>query len=371
MAWQNPYTRYRLLGMQPNTSIEPYSTIEQCFIRKEHRCGKFFGASKSCFIACPTEDELEPILELMVEKLTKIGIEPIIAVKERAYGQDIFCTKICGKIIESRFCIVILNDGVQNRINIPNPNVYYEYGLMTSLKKHIIPLQKDDLKLAFNIQSYDTIKYNPKNIASELDRAIKDAIKITETREIDEKSAFLPEKTILRKFELAGFELKDEKWILSDVINDTNYKGFGHFENQYYLFLGKIDDDKNAQEYLDDMGVVIYRTLKVINGYEQKCRSLNDELSNIKQNSQKLSSEAIFLRNSEKLTETLRETEKRLELLSNIYFGFIVNPNVNMENFISKAEELIHQSKRFTLTISAGDTIVINDLTIDLSTEKH
>ncbi|MFC1693663.1 hypothetical protein ACFL1R_09180 [Candidatus Latescibacterota bacterium] len=54
---------------------------------------------------------------------------------------------------------------------------------MTSLRKHIIPLQKEDLVLAFNIQSYDTIKYKPSNIASELDRAIKDAIKITETVE--------------------------------------------------------------------------------------------------------------------------------------------------------------------------------------------
>jgi hypothetical protein len=122
-----------------------------------HNCGKIFGASKSCFIACPTDEELEPILELMSEKLTKMGVEPVIAVKERAYGQDIFCTKICGKIIESRFCAVFLDDTIINKQNIPNPNVYYEYGLMTSLRKHIIPLQKDSLKLAFNIQSYDTI----------------------------------------------------------------------------------------------------------------------------------------------------------------------------------------------------------------------
>ena len=101
-----------------------------------------YGVSKSCFIACPTDDDLEPILELMSEKLTKLGIEPIIAVKERAYGQDIFCTKICGKIIESRFCIVILDDTVKGGTNVPNPNVYYEYGLMTALRKHIIPLQK-------------------------------------------------------------------------------------------------------------------------------------------------------------------------------------------------------------------------------------
>ena len=130
-------------------------------------------------------------MELFSEKLAKVGIETIIAVKERAYGQDIFCTKICGKIIESKFCVTILDDSIVGGKNIPNPNVYYEYGLMTSLGKHIIPLQKEDLKLAFNIQSYDTIKYNFRNIGTELDRAIKDAIRITESRDKeDEKAPF-------------------------------------------------------------------------------------------------------------------------------------------------------------------------------------
>ena len=122
-------------------AIGSFSMNERCFIRKQHACGKMHGASKSCFIACPTDDDLEPILGLMSEKLKKWGIDPIIAVKDRAYGQDIFCIKICGKIIESKFCIVILDDSIKDGISIPNPNVYYEYGLMTSLQKHIIPLQ--------------------------------------------------------------------------------------------------------------------------------------------------------------------------------------------------------------------------------------
>ncbi len=140
--------------------LRPLQVNENCFIRKEHKCGKMYSASKSCFIACSDEDELQPILELISEKLSKVGVESTIAVNERAYGQDIFCTKICGKIVESKFCIVILDDFQENGKNIPNPNVYYEYGIMTSLEKHIIPLQKENLKLAFNIQSHDTIKYN-------------------------------------------------------------------------------------------------------------------------------------------------------------------------------------------------------------------
>lgn len=167
MTWQSAH--YPFPGfMARRTSFSPFGVNEICFIRKEHECGKALGASKSCFVACPTDENLEPVLELISEKLTKVGVEPIIAIKERAYGQDIFCTKICGRIIESRFCIVILDDTPSNGAPVPNPNVYYEYGLMTSLRKHIIPLQRENLKLAFNIQSYDTIKYGPKNIAAEL-----------------------------------------------------------------------------------------------------------------------------------------------------------------------------------------------------------
>ncbi len=237
MTWQIDYSRPYFSITKPGSSPGSLSFNEQCFIRKDHKCEKLFGASKSCFIACPTDDDLEPILGLMSEKLSKVGVEPIIAVKERAYGQDIFCTKICGKIIESRFCIVVLDDTMDDGKNIPNPNVYYEYGLMTSLRKHIIPLQKEDLGLAFNIQSYDTIKYSAKNITVELDRAIKDALRITEAKEQVDKKTSLPEKTLLRKLELAGLDLRDSDWVLHEAIGDTNFKGFGQYDKLFYVYL--------------------------------------------------------------------------------------------------------------------------------------
>ena len=239
---EDPYLFSRFGSLQSRPSLESFKINEQCFIRKEHKCGKIHGASKSCFIACPTDDDLEPILELMSEKLSKNGIEPIIAVKERAYGQDIFCTKICGKIIESRFCVVILDDTITKKTNIPNPNVYYEYGLMTSLRKQIIPLQKDGLDLAFNIQSYDTVKYSPRNISAELDRAIKDAIRITDSKEKEDKNNMISDKSILRKFEMAGLQARQEGWFLNEVIEDTNFKGFGQYEERFYVYLARIND---------------------------------------------------------------------------------------------------------------------------------
>ena len=135
-----------------------------------------------CFIACPDPKEVGLELEIISEKLQKEGIDPFIAVRERAYGEDIFCTKICGRIIESMFCIVLLNDAKSNKSNelIPNPNVYYEYGLMTAMKKEIVPLQHSEHDLAFNIRGLETIRYTNENLVDELEKAIKKTLAIIE-----------------------------------------------------------------------------------------------------------------------------------------------------------------------------------------------
>lgn len=380
MTWQPdyyPFVRFGRTSEEGRTS--PFRINEQCFIRKEHKCSKIFGASKSCFIACPTDDELEPILELMSEKLMKVGIEPIIAVKERAYGQDIFCTKICGKIIESRFCIVILNDTVANNQNIPNPNVYYEYGLMTSLGKHVVPLQKDDLELAFNIQSYDTIKYSSRNIGSELDRAFKDAIRITESKEKEDRQVALPHKTLLRKLELAGLELKDDNWMLRDAISDTLFKGFGQYRENFYAYIGKIDDNEEFQTYLEDTDVVLYRT-------EKKHEELNDELTSLKERKESITAEhqrmeeevAVtgrragtsyrlgFDRDLRDIETKIDDLETKLSRMRTMFVGFVVNPQLDSEDFKKKVEQMIGQYQRYHLAVSTKDSIAFGDINVPL-----
>lgn len=381
MGWQQ-IPRYLAYGPTARQHlIQPLNVNEQCFIRKAHKCGKIFGASKSCFIACPTDDEIEPILELMSEKVSKVGIEPIIAVKERAYGQDIFCTKICGKIIESRFCVVILNDTITDAKNIPNPNVYYEYGLMTSLRKHIIPLQKDNLKLAFNIQSYDTIKYNSRNIASELDRGIKDAVRITESREKEEKKTYFSEKTILRKLELAGFQLKDREWFLSDVIDDTDFKGFGQYEKRFYLYLAKIDDTAEFQTHLEDLDVILYRT-------ERKAQELDGQLSErirqkkelLKQKKDEQDSKdkrripirrGFWERELKDTEEGIRDKKSKKELMSKIFVGFVTNPQLDATAFIDKVHALINEYHRYKVSHNTGGKIVFDDITLSIETPGY
>ena len=342
-------------------SSKSFEINKQCFIRKDHKCGKMFGASKSCFIACPSEDSVEITLELISEKLSKVGVEPIIAVKERAYGQDIFCTKICGKIIESKFCLVILNDSIEEDKNIPNSNVYYEYGLMTALEKHIIPLQEEFLKLAFNIQSYDTIKYNSKNLSSELDRAIKDAIKITESKSKITEKQILSDKSILRKLELADFKYKNESWILSGAIDDTDFKGFGHHKAVFYLYLGKIDEENEFQSYIEDLNVVIYRTEEKYREFEEEYKNIIDSIKKLKRNRVQNIGTLKHL-NSEK-----KEVEDRMQLMNEFYIAFYINPKLDRTKFMANVENIISQYCRYKLVCDDNDKMIFGDVQVDLS----
>ncbi len=347
---------------------------EMCFIRKNHNCGKIFGASKSCFIACPTMDDIEPILSIISEKLAKGGIEVIIAVKERAYGQDIFCTKICGKIIESKFCLVILDDLVEKGKNIPNPNVYYEYGLMTALNKHIIPLQKDQLKLAFNIQSYDTIKYNDKNVADELDRAIKDAIRIVESRSIIEKKDSYSKKSVWRGFELGGLDLKDQKWYLHNVIEDTDYVGYGyHGTPSFYAYIGTVDDEQSARSYLEDLKIIMHRTEKSYQSMLQTIKSKKELLQLYEKKAQSVSNPPTTTTNAAEQNKTtlklsLSNSESILNNMSLMYIAFIINPRVNRDDFIKSAEVAIKEFPRFKLVCNEGDEISFDSLKISFLT---
>jgi hypothetical protein len=384
MSWQQfdyPFAFDALL--QARSRIGSSALNEQCFIRKQHKCGKMYGASKSCFIACPTNDDLEPMLGLMSEKLAKLGIEPIVAVKERAYGQDIFCTKICGKIIESRFCVVILDDGIKDGTNVPIPNVYYEYGLMTALRKHIIPLQKEDLELAFNIQSYDTIKYSARNIAVELERAIRDAVKLTEAVEPAKTREALADKVILRKMEMGGFDVKDQKWFLADVISDTAFRGFGQHGKKFYVYMGKIDSAEDATTYVDDLSVVVYRTEKQAKNMQAEHASLKTQRQKVmterEEEARRRDPDAFAMRrrfehtgaSAAALDERIREIEKRLGLMGTIYIAFTVAPGLDIAEFLKASASIIAVSDRYRLAYSQGERLELGDVAIDFSTTQH
>ncbi len=333
-----------------------------------------FGASKSCFIACPTHDELETILGLMSEKLTKIGIEPIIAVKERAYGQDIFCTKICGKIIEARFCIVILDDTVKSETNVPNPNVYYEYGIMTALHKHVIPLQRDDLKLAFNIQSHDTIKYNSRNLTTELDLAIKDAVRLTEAKDGDKTPHAVADKVILRRLEMAGFVLKDQNWFLSDAISDTSFRGFGQHDKGFYAYISKIDSIDDMQTCLDDLSIVLHRTDKLVKTIHQGLNDLERERQeqNVKEQLAALNGRPVVVGWSPTSPdETIAEMQDRLELMTTIFIGVIIKNELDSSEFLRSVATMIEGRDRYRLSVSENGKMAFGEVMVDFISSQR
>ncbi len=271
---------------------------------------------------------------LMSEKLSKVGIEPIIAVKERAYGQDIFCTKICGKIIESRFCIVILDDSVKDGNNIPNPNVYYEYGLMTALRKHIIPLQKDDLELAFNIQSYDTIKYNNKNITIEIDSAIRDAIRLTEIKEPGETIEPITYQFIYKRMEISGFER-----CYCHFTENTKFIQFLNTERDITVFLDIVDNDKEAKDFLDDLSVLIYRLKNKIEKSDKKSDKKSDEKSD----------------------------EKCDKIVFPVYIGLITRFKTELDLFLKGANVIIEDKERYRIAYFFDDKIQFGEIIVDLA----
>lgn len=153
---------------------KPVKVNKRCLVRNQE-CKRKFSGSRICFVACPDNTEIGLELDIIKKTLRSVNIEPYIAVDKRELQKDIFCEKICSKIIESNFCIVILNDVKDKADDVrkPNANVYYEYGLMTAFGKRIIPIQIDGHNLAFNIQSLDTIKYDKSNFPKQMEEAIR------------------------------------------------------------------------------------------------------------------------------------------------------------------------------------------------------
>jgi hypothetical protein len=146
---------------------------QECIVR-DRPCKRVFGASNTCFIACPFSEDVALELDILKTVLLEEDLDPYVAVDHFEPAKDIFCAKICTKIIESKLCIALLSGNTDdNGVVVPNPNVYCEFGLMTAWGKATIPIQRHDQKLSFNIQSLDTIKYSARDFKTKIAHAIR------------------------------------------------------------------------------------------------------------------------------------------------------------------------------------------------------
>jgi len=151
---------------------------EKCFIGLPI-CGYGFESAKSCFVACPSEDKYNLEIDTIKNILESKQYVCEVALKRIDPGNFAFCTKICSKIIQSQFCMVLLDPSYdKDAREIPNPNVHLEYGMMISQNKYIIPLQRVDYELPFNIAPLDTVKYNDSNFKIKVTEAIENAVSL-------------------------------------------------------------------------------------------------------------------------------------------------------------------------------------------------
>ncbi|MBU4265694.1 MAG: hypothetical protein L6243_07085 [Candidatus Altiarchaeales archaeon] len=151
-----------------------------CFISDERTCNFRYIDEKLVFIAGSGDEEFKDEVKTLENVLEEKGYEPYFALSKREYNFDAFCKKICSKIHKSKFCIIMLNnpihkDAKKDDLNIrtSSANVYFEYGLITALRKKAIPIIRKNQKLPFNVQNLDAELYEDKE---ELYKKMKDAI---------------------------------------------------------------------------------------------------------------------------------------------------------------------------------------------------
>lgn len=217
---------------------------ELCFIGMPS-CGVGYESAKSCFLACPSHDKYTLKIEVIKDIVEAKQYECHVALKKIDPGHFAFCTKICSKIIQSQFCIVLLDHSPDstNSKEHPNPNVHFEYGMMISQNKHIIPLQDEKYNLAFNIAPLDTIKYNDSNFKIKVNESVTNAITRATENKITGPIPQGPE--IFTFYNMYGYRMSDIQNNLFKFLYEFGASlGFFLFDNSKdfkYKFIGPFD----------------------------------------------------------------------------------------------------------------------------------
>jgi len=204
------------------------------------RCDFAFSSTRNCFIAYGfNESPLE--MKILRNLLEERDIQPVEAGGNLAPGQNVFCTKICSKIITAQFCIVLLNHDQQKEQEIPNANVNMEYGLMLGFNKYVIPFQKESQTLPFNVAGFDTIKYTDQDFENKAIQAIELAIQETNpsdtlVSQVDQQiEAFL----LMKKMLLTPLDTEGEK-NLYQMGQPLGFNLLNNFAALQYTYFGNF-----------------------------------------------------------------------------------------------------------------------------------
>ncbi len=242
---------------------------ERCYIGLPF-CGYGFESAKLCFVACPSDEKYSLHIEIIKQLIEDRQYECHIALKRIDPGNFAFCTKICSKIIQSQFCIVLLDPSISDKDDeYPNPNVHLEYGMMMSQNKHIIPFQHEKHDLAFNISPLDTIKYNDSNFKDKVAEAVDFEI---ERFSKEEKSGQVPPGSeIFTYYNLLGYKMSDIRLNLQSYLYKLAvHLGFFLFDKlNKYKYVG-VFENENPKKAILHTKILIQN---IVSEYERLCHT--------------------------------------------------------------------------------------------------
>ncbi len=323
---------------------------DRCLVRHQD-CRRIFGGSRTCFVACPNSEEIALELEIVRQKLREANIEPYVAVDQRDFQKDIFCEKICTKIIESLFCIVILNDVKDTGDNArkPNANVYYEYGLMTAFQKRIIPIQLAGHSLAFNIQSLDTLKYTQKDFSRQIEEAIRMALLGLDADQ-GEKDEKVSESNVEWTLDLMGLIRADDHYRLRHerVLSSASlgFQAFHRPRDGRFFYVGIFRPEDTETD-------IVLRAKMLTLRIKNYCDQIGNELAEMR--------DSMGVRPRSMIDDRINELERLKAQLSEATLLVIKKDLISAAKF-SKAYQKSVKEIGFHLSLEALDDSKIKEL---------
>lgn len=234
-------------------------------------CGYAFNSARMAFIAAPADDDYQLELDILSTLLEEKGYDAYLALRNVDPGKFAFCTKICSKIIQAQFCIVRLNSSAHrdhSDIQIPNPNVHMEYGLMLGFRKYIVPMQRRRNSLAFNVQPLDTILYTNAEFKRVANDAIDSAILAAGTTARPGR-ALSSSESLIRYLGVRGLRVTqlntDEA---RQVFGLGEFLGFNLLDGPEIIYFGFFDT-LDAKEIVFRLKLLIQRIDQAISDFEE------------------------------------------------------------------------------------------------------
>ena len=221
----------------------------QCLFAERSCPARLNRAESVCFLAAPCALESQDRVDALVSAAEDVGLRCVVAERRQKFNRDIFCEKICKPIIEARFCMVLL-DNARTRPRVrrtPNPNVYYEYGLMSALRKTVLTFTPKGQQIVFNVRHLDLVQYEPGDLCTTARAKCLEALSATaaayapdkRTREQPRRRQVPPLiRSARRVLELRGYKPAVPGVVGAGECGDTDFEP--HVCDQGILFLSHV-----------------------------------------------------------------------------------------------------------------------------------